>query len=73
MLTADQISEFIQTNNLSGSVVCLHSAYKSFGGVDGGPETIIDGFLRNGCTMVCPAFFYESRTIHQQKTIRTTG
>ncbi|MBV7298194.1 AAC(3) family N-acetyltransferase [Enterovibrio paralichthyis] len=73
MLTSDQINEFIQTNNLNSSVVCLHSAYKSFGGVDGGPETIIDGFLGNDCTMVCPAFFYESRTFPPTANYQNNG
>ncbi len=43
-------------------MVCLHTSYKSFGGAENGPNTIIDGFLSSSCTLICPTFFYHSET-----------
>lgn len=48
----------IRTTGLSGRAVCIHSSFKSFGKVDGGPRTVIDGFLEEGCTVIVPTFIW---------------
>ena len=50
---------FCERNGLEDSVVCLHSSFKSFGKVENGPNTIIDGFLDNHVTLLCPTFYYD--------------
>lgn len=67
MITKKQIINFIYKNNIQDSVVCLHSSLKSFGKVENGAKDIIDAFLESGCTLVCPAFFYDSATLPQKK------
>lgn len=54
-----QVAAAIQTAGLSNGLVCLHSSLKSFGHLEGGPETVIRAFLQAGCTLVVPAFTYE--------------
>ena len=39
------ISEFKDLGLEKGDVVLVHSSYKSFGGVEGGPQTVIDALL----------------------------
>ncbi|PKF62721.1 AAC(3) family N-acetyltransferase [Psychromonas sp. psych-6C06] len=60
MVTQAQLENAILMHNLTDKVVILHSAYGSFGGVEGGPNTIIDCFLRSGCTLVVPTFTYDN-------------
>lgn len=60
MVTDQQLNETINTLNLANKVIILHSAYGSFGGVEGGPNTIIDCFLQAGCTLVVPTFTYDN-------------
>ncbi|MFZ5825622.1 MAG: AAC(3) family N-acetyltransferase [Bacillota bacterium] len=57
-LTLESIREAVSNAGLSGKAVCLHSSLRSFGPVDGGPDTVIDGFLAEGCTLLVPAFAY---------------
>lgn len=44
---------------LSGRPLCVHSSLRSFGRVDGGAQTVIDGLLAEGCTVMVPTFSYE--------------
>lgn len=62
MISRQSVSAFAEKHHLAGAVVCLHSSFKSFGDVDGGPRTIIDGFLDSGATLLVPTFFYHSGT-----------
>lgn len=73
MLTAETISLFIRSRDLAGSIVCLHSSLKSFGPLENGAHTILDGFLAEGCTLVVPAFFYESVTAPPRGNYRRNG
>lgn len=41
---------------LDGRPVCVHASLSSFGRVDGGADTIVDGLLEAGCTMLVPSF-----------------
>ncbi len=43
--------------------VCIHSSLRSFGGIDGGPRTIIDAFLTEGATIIVPTFSWQFSAI----------
>lgn len=46
----------------SGDVLLVHSSYKSFGGVEGGPQTVIDAIrsiLTDEGTLIVPTFNYD--------------
>jgi len=60
MVTQQQLNESINVLELNNKVIILHSAYGSFGGVEGGPNTIIDCFLNAGCTLLVPTFTYDN-------------
>lgn len=46
------IKTAIQSLNIKGEIVCIHSSLKSFGYVDGGAKSIIDAFLEEDCTIL---------------------
>ncbi len=63
MLTLNNLIEKFQAIGLrSGDTLLLHSAYKSFGGVEGGPQTVIDALLQvlgaDG-TLIMPTFNFD--------------
>lgn len=47
---------------LSGRPLCVHSSLRSFGHVEGGARTVIDGLLAAGCTVMVPTFTYHHET-----------
>lgn len=59
MVQKQNLLDAIKNNKMDGKVISLHSSYKSFGGVEGGPNTIIDAFLESGCTLLVPTFTYD--------------
>ena len=59
--TYKQITKAIQELGLENSVICMHSSLKSFGHLEGGADTLIQGFLDLGCTIVVPTFTYDCR------------
>lgn len=59
MVTIDDIRKAARKKGLSGKALCVHSSLKSFGRVDGGAQTIIDGLLAEGCTVMVPTFTSE--------------
>lgn len=63
MLTfAQLVSEFRALGLCAGDVLLVHSSYKSFGGVEGGPPTVIDALLEvlgpEG-TLIMPTFNFD--------------
>ncbi len=58
MLTKEEIRSVLQSNNLNGKSISIHSSYKSLGKVNGGPQAIIDTFLEEDCTLLAPTFSY---------------
>jgi aminoglycoside 3-N-acetyltransferase len=45
-----------------GDLLLVHNSYKSFGGVDGGPQTVIDSLLAvlgEGGTLIMPTFNFD--------------
>ena len=59
MIGVDEVRSAAVDLGLGGSPVCVHSSFRAFGGVEGGPDAVIDGFLAAGCTVLVPAFTYQ--------------
>lgn len=59
-VTIHDISDAINRLGLANQVVCLHSSIKSFGYVEGGAPTIFEAFLKKGCTLLVPTFYYHA-------------
>jgi aminoglycoside N3'-acetyltransferase len=53
------IRRAIRDLGLTGRPLCVHSSLRSFGHVEGGAATILDGLLAEGCTVLVHAFSYE--------------
>ena len=62
-LTKDNlISEFKELGLEPNDIVLVHSSFKSFGGVEGGPQTVIDSILEiigNSGTLIVPTFNFD--------------
>lgn len=56
LISKHDIGAAMRALGLADKPVCLHSSLKSFGSVVGGAETIIDGILEQGCTLMVPSF-----------------
>lgn len=63
MLTkADLITSFTEIGLQAGDIVLVHSAYKSLGAVEGGPQTVIDALLdllTPEGTLIMPTFNFD--------------
>lgn len=63
MLTFDDlVREFTALGLEAGDTLLVHSSYKSFGGVEGGPQTVIDALLHvlgEEGTLVMPTFNFD--------------
>jgi len=63
MLTTDKlIHEFRAIGLEAGDTLLVHSSYKAFGGVDGGPQTVIDALLHvldDEGTLIMPTFNFD--------------
>ena len=57
-VTFDNIRAAVRALDLSGQPLCVHSSLRSFGHVEGGAATVIDGLLAEGCTLLVPAQSY---------------
>ena len=55
-MTRDDIRRGIRELGLDERTVLAHSSLRSFGRVDGGADTVVDGFLDEGSTLVVPTF-----------------
>jgi aminoglycoside 3-N-acetyltransferase len=58
----DLIREFTTLGLTSGDTLLVHSSYKSLGGVDGGPQTVIDALLEvltPAGTLIMPNFNFD--------------
>ena len=56
------VAEFKRIGLEEKDVVFLHSSFKSFGGVEGGPQTVIDAListLGNEGTLIVPRFNFD--------------
>jgi aminoglycoside 3-N-acetyltransferase len=63
MLNFDELVEgFKESGLIEGDTVLVHSSYKSFGGVSGGPKTVIDALLHvlgEEGTLIMPTFNFD--------------
>ncbi len=58
-VTQREIRSAVVTLNLGNTPLCVHSSLSSFGWVDGGPMSVVDGLLAEGCTVMVPSFTSE--------------
>ena len=69
------VAEFKRIGLEEKDVVFIHSSFKSFGGVEGGPQTVIDAListLGNEGTLIVPRFNFDFSTHNTPWDIRTT-
>lgn len=66
MISFDKlVSEFRRIGLSNGDVLLVHSSFKSFGGVEGGPQTVIDALmdvLGSEGTLIVPRFNFDFST-----------
>jgi aminoglycoside N3'-acetyltransferase len=62
-ITYIDIQRAIHTLGLSDQSICVHSSLRSFGTVEGGVDTILDGLLMEDCTVLVPTFSNSSFAI----------
>lgn len=55
-VTRKDISDAIRRAGLAERPVCVHSSLRSFGHVDGGADSVVEGILDAGCTVMVPTF-----------------
>ena len=71
----DLVSGFKNVGLEQGDTVLVHSSYKSFGGVKGGPQTVVDSLvsvLGDEGTLIVPRFNFDFSTHGTPWDIRTT-
>ena len=56
MVALEHIRNAVREMDLASLPVCVHCSLRSFGHVQGGPETVVRGFLEEGCTVLVPTF-----------------
>ena len=56
VVTASQITSAVQALDLKTHLICVHASLRSFGWVEGGASTVINGLLAAGCTVLAPTF-----------------
>lgn len=66
MITKKQLTEALQQLKLQNACVCLHTSVRSFADrLEGGPESIPQALLEEGCTLLVPTFsdMYEAAPV----------
>ena len=58
VITEQYVRDGLRELGLARHPVCLHSSLRSFGAVEGGPATIVQAFLAEGCTLMVPTYSY---------------
>ena len=69
------VAEFKRIGLEEKDVVFVHSSFKSFGGVEGGPQTVVDALIHilgNEGTLIVPRFNFDFSTHNMPWDIRTT-
>jgi aminoglycoside N3'-acetyltransferase len=62
-LTKQDIQQVIRTLNLSELPLCVHSSLRSFGPIEDGADTLLDGLLAEDTTVMVPTFSGQSFAI----------
>ena len=60
---SDDIADGVERLGLAGLPLGIHVSLRSFGGIDGGPATLVDGLLAAGCTVLSPTMAGQSFAI----------
>lgn len=65
----------LRDNGLSGRLLCFHTSLRSFGGIEGGADGLIDAVLSEGCSLLVPTFTHEiyGRPIPQDMWLERNG
>ena len=58
-VTLDQLADGISALDLGGEPVCVHVSMRSFGRLEAGAATVVDGILKAGCTVLVPTFSHQ--------------
>ncbi len=58
-VTRAHIAAGIDALGVAGRPVCIHVSMRSFGRLEQGPETVVDGLLDAGCTVLVPTFSHQ--------------
>lgn len=56
IVTQQDIQRAIELLELADMPICIHSSLRSFGRLENGAQTVVDGFLAEGCTVLVPTF-----------------
>ena len=64
-VTRADVDAAIRDLGLGGRAVCVHSSLRSFGTLEGGPDTLIDAFLDAGSTLLVPSHSWGFASNHQ--------
>lgn len=56
----DDIHAAITQMDLAGKPLCVHASLRSFGHVQDGAQTIVEGVLQQGCTVMVPTHSYST-------------
>jgi aminoglycoside 3-N-acetyltransferase len=62
-VTVSDLQHGIRDLDLAGALLCIHVSLRSFGWVEGGPASLVDGLLAEGCTVMVPTFANEDYAI----------
>ena len=64
-VTRADVDATIRDLGLGGRAVCVHSSLRSFGTLEGGPDTLIDAFLDAGSTLLVPSHSWGFASNHR--------
>ena len=58
-VTRIDVANGIRVLELEGEPVCIHVSLRSFGWIEHGAQTVVDGLLDAGCTVLVPTFSHQ--------------
>lgn len=58
---------------LADHPVCVHSSLRSFGHVEAGAQSVVDGLLSAGCTVLVPTFSWQAFALPPPDDLRPAG
>jgi len=59
-VTVNDIHTVVAKMELAGHPLCVHASLRSFGHVQGGARTIVEGLLQQSCTIMVPTHSYST-------------
>ncbi len=63
--TIRELTQAFQQLGIRDMPVIAHASYKSFGGVDGGPQTVVDAMLASFASVIMPTHTYKTMVTPQ--------